>query len=1030
MKFVIKSFQVWFILSLTAGMNVEGGSGELSSPCRVETKGENVIFVHPDFRWELQLANGPEGVLWENLSSGSRVDLNGGEECSLRLSQAKDRIEIYGWKTKITGSRSQTPEAEEGYLAGYHRVEVDDADWKGAGAGFCLPSYPCSDTGPGNSKGRYCWLRTQVHLPADAKSTPVYLGLGGYGIYDWGGCLIFLNGTLLAERTTQKKWVEPGVYRIGPDHECYSALNFGGGNVVAVQAWDYNERPSRLNAVDPFHFRESIETRVLCDQFVTVGEPFQDIHADKKAELTVESEGREAKVRIRLQTDHPEIAADLYYRWSDAEPVLTKWVEVTNRGTSPALLLDVNLGRYPIKAPSTEGGRGLPIYVNGDAFCGIAHPGGVCQGGFGELRLRHFPGCQLKPGEVFVSEKAVFGVGVKGEDSRDAFRAHLLCHSPRHHKVLSILDPFGSVWYPFAQDDQLSVHLPKFAEEEVIVNNVALLDDIRQTHGLRFDYYNIDTGWQDDQDLRHFYRKVWPYGPTRLIRKLESMGLRLGLWFDPTAAGPSQIYRPENPPQWRACTSWGPYNQNDHNPAGVYCIASQPFQDAYEKSFQYHAAAHRMRLVKMDSVRACCWNPDHPHLPGKYSVEAIQNVEIAMYNRLREMAPDIFVMLYFSHDSPWWLLWGDTLFESGLNTEAASPSTTPALYIRDSVTVGLDQNHFYATEYLPLRGKDSLGVWFSEMPWNGMIGPERWIQGWLMDMCRGTGLAQAWCDVSRHLRPEEFELMGKWISLMKKYPDCFMNSRFILGNPWQDGTYGYACSDGQRVFLAVNNATWTDQTIDLLIGESLGLKEGESWNVYRHWPEPAQLQLNGQTTWRRADSLSWWQRPFEVTLLEVAPSKEAACLIGDGSLVEVSATPASGYETRELDVAIKKGSEKNNASMSLEFDLPDGKIAGMLALVVRTREGQTLRKYGNLAEKISLAGTIGNRQIGYGTPGTELAYTTCPAKSGIPQGTSWLVFRIPCESDLRGTAARLTLESNLPDSIALEVSTYLIPGDF
>lgn len=114
------------------------------------------------------------------------------------------------------------------------------------------------------------------------------------------------------------------------------------------------------------------------------------------------------------------------------------------------------------------------------------------------------------------------------------------------------------------------------------------------------------------------------------------------------------------------------------------------------------------------------------------------------------------------------------------------------------MTVGLDQAQWYAAD-VPRLGKDSLGVWLSGWEWNSSIGKERWQEGFVMDMCRGSMLAQPWSDAS-WLSPDERKQMAEFIALLKGQPGCFRNSRFVLGNPWKGEPYGYVCSNGKRAF--------------------------------------------------------------------------------------------------------------------------------------------------------------------------------------------------------------------------------------
>jgi hypothetical protein len=146
-------------------------------------------------------------------------------------------------------------------------------------------------------------------------------------------------------------------------------------------------------------------------------------------------------------------------------------------------------------------------------------------------------------------------------------------------------------------------------------------------------------------------------------------------------------------------------------------------------------------------------------------------------------------MLYWGHRSPWWLVHADTLFDSGIGIEAASPSDFPAPRARDSITQRLDQAQWHAKDIPPL-GKDSLGVWLSSWGWNSSVGKWRWQEGFVMDLCRGSLLAQPWSDTA-WLSPPERQQMADFIALLRARPGCFGNPRFILGNPWKYGPYGY-----------------------------------------------------------------------------------------------------------------------------------------------------------------------------------------------------------------------------------------------
>ena len=135
---------------------------------------------------------------------------------------------------------------------------------------------------------------------------------------------------------------------------------------------------------------------------------------------------------------------------------------------------------------------------------------------------------------------------------------------------------------------------------------------------------------------------------------------------------------------------------------------------------------------------------------------------------------------------------------------------------------------------MPPLGKDSLGVWLSDWGWNSSVGKERWQEGFVMDLSRGSLLAQPWSDFA-WLSPPERQQMADFVALLRARPACFGNPRFVLGNPWKEEPYGYSLSDGWRAFLALNNCTWKDAALPLTLDHTWGLPDGRTWNLDRRY---------------------------------------------------------------------------------------------------------------------------------------------------------------------------------------------------
>jgi len=322
------------------------------------------------------------------------------------------------------------------------------------------------------------------------------------------------------------------------------------------------------------------------------------------------------------------------------------------------------------------------------------------------------------------------------------------------------------------------------------------------------------------------------------------------------------------------------------------------------------------------------------------------------------------------------LLHADTLFESGLAMEASSPGPSPTLYARDSVTVGLDQGQWYC-EDLPRLGKDSLGVWLSDWSWNRSIGKERWQEGMVMDLCRGSLLAQPWSD-GAWLSPPERQWMADFIALLKERPDCFGNSSFILGNPWKDEPYGYVCSNWKRAFIALNNRTWKDVAVDLQLNPAWGLPAEVEWDLYRWYPEPARLQNINSTP---ATIVPFSLRPFEVVLLEAVAVGARPSL---GRAFGATPFPTTFTEpSRELILV----TTQTRREFTVQGEVPPCQLGGTLVIATEMRKGAVAVMTKDVGAHFSMSGTLGGGLV---ECHPVLGKATYPA--------SWQAWRIAVEA--------------------------------
>ncbi len=609
------------------------------------------------------------------------------------------------------------------------------------------------------------------------------------------------------------------------------------------------------------------------------------------SKVEVKGQGETGEVVFQLVAKEPAASAVVAYRWDARQPVLHKFVQIVNQGTREwNRLLNVRLGEYRTQAkPSGAGWQGFPVYLDEECFLSLAHPAGWAVAEKGGVQLRHHPGAKLSAGRSFECMETVYGVAPAGQ-ARKKFIAHVESRMRRvqrgHDKSYAIFEPFGA--RPNGSFDET---------EEFVLDMIAKVAQGQRESGCRFDYFSIDFWVDFHGDLKKCDPKRFPNGLTRITEELKKIGVAPGLWIDSGGFGGGAWSIGGNPVV-KECFAREPIERSG------LCRASEPVKSMYTEAFRYHIRENGVRLLKFDNLLNHCNNPKHAHLPGVYSTEAIHNALIEFLHALDAECPDVFLMLYWGYRSPWWLLHGDTYFDSGIGIEAASPSDQPAPYVRDSITQKLDQAQWKANEDVSPLGKDSLGVWLSDWPWNSQVGKERWEGGFILDLCRGSLLAQPWSDTP-WLSPPERKQMAEFLALLKAQPGCFRNSRPILGDPRKNEAYGYCCTDGKRAFLAIHNCCWKDSVVKLELDSAWGLPDRQAWVLYRWYPDPAKL-AGSQASFGTTASIAL--RPFEIVLLEAVPHGQAPSL--DRGFESKPIPAAFAEPSRVLDLVVERDSKE------------------------------------------------------------------------------------------------------------------------
>lgn len=1005
-------------------------------------EGRTLTIGNKNLDWTLLMTAGTiRSSRLRNKLSGRDYKLRDSREFQITLSQAKSRIEIPWWYFQL-GSNNDTssPDSEGGIMAGYHLPDFPGQEQWNTTLNLLLRGSDSLDSFP--IFNGYGWFRQWFELPKSAEGEPIAFCLGGYTQEDWNHYWLFLNGKLIGNWKKSGRWRTPEELSLEPGSPEYAALRFGPGdrNLLAIRTYQVDRRFEEVREEDLDRY--IFECR-LCDQFISVGQPYLRISDFKLDHWREEGTSAQPGYVFELSNPEQELALTVHYELNDF--VRRKWFEIRNTSSRDRLLLDVDVDDFEIDTSTSEGDQGFPVIVNGELFCAIEHPAGVSQGMNGRVRLRHFPGKKLGAGETLKTKVSIVGAGAKAS-GRQQFVDYIRAHSPRKG-MRAIYDPLGITGFPDEANWVLN--------DEEMVDNLELLAKW-QKRGIKFDYYVPDVGWQDwTGDLTRFWPHGFPEGPGKVIKRVNELGMKWGLWFCATGAAWSCGLNPRTEPSraMPAGGKWPLYRFRDNfdqlptGASGDLCLASEPYFSILRDALVHHIRHDNLRFFKLDGGVYFCNSTEHNHLPGKYSTEASFDAVMEIARQTHAASPDLYIMWYWGIRSPFFALHGDSIFESRIRMEARSPADYPALYFRDSVTLALDQGAYF-NGLIPPMNKDSLGIWITDTWWGNAMRKERWREALVMDLGRGNLLfPQIWGEL-RWFNDEDLEFLARIQKLAKENETIFYKRKPILGDPWNNDVYGYSYFDGAHGFVFMNNLDFQSRPVHLSLDETIGLQTREAGNlrIISHFPAQAELQMNGQSSFKVGQAIDTWLRPFEVALWEVLPEGRAAKGEKPSASRDLSPEKA-GIESHRLALEtepISSWMEIHFADPEQDFrsvvrrptleelksmgyrkrivphrvKLPEFRGPRMLAFVLRFKKDGKRWRYIQPADLIQATAMIGDQPI--------IRFEAVPNFRQI-EWCSWLVFRIRTNPAWSGKDAVFVINAHLPPEVEVQCEGWVVP---
>ena len=239
-----------------------------------------------------------------------------------------------------------------------------------------------------------------------------------------------------------------------------------------------------------------------------------------------------------------------------------------------------------------------------------------------------------------------------------------------------------------------------------------------------------------------------------------------------------------------------------------------------------------------------------------------------------------------------------------------------------------------------------------------------------------------------------------------------------MGNPWNSGPYGYCCSDGKRAFLALHNACWKDSLVPLELGSAWGLSDGQAWDLYRWYPDPARLQGEAAAFGAKA---SIALRPFEIVLLEIVPHGQSPSLNRDFPSQPIPLGFAEA--SRPIKISVTKNTPSPIAapkpagprSVVVKGQVPASPHGGMLVVYAQMRTAGKLVAFPGPGKLLSGQGKLAGKTV---------AWQPALGKETYP--SSWQTWRTIVERSAEPRPFQLEITTSLTN-VDLSCKSYFLP---
>jgi hypothetical protein len=514
--------------------------------------------------------------------------------------------------------------------------------------------------------------------------------------------------------------------------------------------------------------------------------------------------------------------------------------------------------RFTTNKTATGGGRGEPVFVNGQWFFGLEYPAAYSRhtngnsplnygrsydsvGNYskidlegrdveprpakGLLRLMHFPGYARQNGSGFtiISKTAVSGVTQQEQTTQTAFMEYLatIWKAPR-----SFLH-FNNWFEPKAKD----------LKGDGLINIWRDYKAAISPYGVKMDAMVADDGWQDRKSIWEPSKAYFPNGYAdvkALSDKLKNEGVGFGLWLS--------LNGYTNNIEWGKQNG---YKEAKRNPyfsqyGRNYSLSATRYKEEVLKKIPEIATQAGLSYYKHDFNVLSDMDEGNNHPPtDRHGHEATLDASIEILVATRKSNPGIHQnMTNWVWFSPWWLMYADYLWM--LAGDDGTNSNWPEISTR---AMGSTDRDTYIWRMFGNPGDRPL-VPVSRLMTHGIIknttgrmeskqdNLQDWAEYVLMHYGRGT-LLKEWYISPSVMKAEDWKVLCKIDNWAKDHRDELTNTVYVGGRPDEGNAYGYVGWSGEKGVLVVRNTNAATQKLIIPFDQSANFtaKAGEAYRA-------------------------------------------------------------------------------------------------------------------------------------------------------------------------------------------------------